>query len=70
MISLKNSLSNPKKLSDTFKSSAGINIDPKTISSYLKYLEEAFLIEKIERYDVKGKKYMYIVNNSKYRRRD
>lgn len=52
------SLSNPKKLSDTFKSSAGINIDPKTISSYLKYLEEAFLIEKIERYDVKGKKYM------------
>lgn len=52
------SLSNPKKLSDTFKSTAGINIDPKTISSYLKYLEEAFLIEKAERYDVKGKKYM------------
>jgi hypothetical protein len=52
------SLSNPKKLSDTFKSTAGINIDPKTISSYLKYLEEAFLIEKALRYDVKGKKYM------------
>jgi hypothetical protein len=52
------SLSNPKKLSDTFKSTAGINIDPKTISSYLKYLEEAFLIEKAVRYDVKGKKYM------------
>lgn len=52
------SLSNPKKLSDTFKSTAGINIDPKTISLYLKYLEEAFLIEKTERYDVKGKKYM------------
>ena len=52
------SLSNPKKLSDTFKSSAGLNIDPKTISSYLKYLEEAFLIEKTLRYDVKGKKYM------------
>ena len=52
------SLSNPKKLSDTFKSTAGLNIDPKTISSYLKYLEEAFLIEKTERYDVKGKKYM------------
>lgn len=52
------SLSNPKKLSDTFKSTAGINIDPKTISLYLKYLEEAFLIEKAERYDVKGKKYM------------
>ena len=52
------SLSNPKKLSDTFKTTAGLNIDSKTISSYLKYLEEAFLIEKAERYDVKGKKYM------------
>ena len=52
------SLSNPKKLSDTFKSTAGLNVDPKTISLYLKYLEEAFLIEKTERYDVKGKKYM------------
>ncbi len=52
------SLSNPKKLSDTFKSNAGINIDSKTISLYLKYLEEAFIIEKVERYDIKGKKYM------------
>ncbi len=52
------SLSNPKKLSDTFKSTAGLNVDPKTISLYLRYLEEAFLIEKTERYDVKGKKYM------------
>ena len=52
------SLSNPKKLSDTFKSTAGISIDQKTISSYLKYLEEAFIIEKSNRYDVKGKKYM------------
>ena len=52
------SLSNPKKLSDTFKSTAGLNIDHKTVSLYLKYLEEAFLIEKVERYDVKGKKYM------------
>lgn len=52
------SLSNPKKLSDTFKTTAGLNIDSKTISAYLKYLEEAFLIEKVERYDVKGKKYM------------
>lgn len=52
------SLSNPKKISDTFKSTAGITIDPKTISSYLKYLEEAFIIEKANRYDVKGKKYL------------
>lgn len=52
------SLSNPKKLSDTFKSTAGMTIDPKTITLYLKYLEEAFLIEKTLRYDVKGKKYI------------
>ena len=52
------SLSNPKKLSDTFKTTANMNIDSKTVGAYLKYLEEAFLIEKAERYDVKGKKYM------------
>ena len=52
------SLSNPKKLSDTFKTTAGVNIDPKTVSLYLKYLEEAFIIEKVKRYDVKGKKYL------------
>lgn len=52
------SLTNPKKLSDIFKTTAGVKIDSKTINSYLKYLEEAFLIEKAERYDVKGKKYM------------
>jgi len=56
------SLSNPKKLSDTFKSTASINIDSKTISSYLKYLEEAFIIEKVNRYDVKGKKYISTPN--------
>lgn len=52
------SLSNPKKIADTFKSTAGVNIDSKTINSYLKYLEEAFLIEKANRFDVKGKKYI------------
>lgn len=52
------SLSNPKKLSDTFKTTAGLNIDPKTVSLYLKYLAEAFIIEKASRYDVKGKRYM------------
>lgn len=52
------SLSNPKKISDTFKTTAGLNIDSKTVSLYLKYLEEAFLIEKSMRYDVKGKRYI------------
>jgi len=52
------SLSNPKKLADTFKSAAGVSVDVKTIDSYLQFLEEAFLIEKANRYDVKGKKYI------------
>lgn len=52
------SLSNPKKISDTFKVTSGLNIDPKTTNLYLKYLEEAFLIEKAKRYDIKGKKYL------------
>ena len=51
------SLTNPTKLVDTFNSKK-IKIDNKTISSYLKYLEEAFFIEKSKRYDVKGKKYI------------
>ena len=58
------SLTNPKKISDTFKSELDIDIAPATISSYLKYLEEAFLIENAERYDIKGRK--YISTPSKY----
>ena len=58
------SLTNPKKISDTFKSELNIDIAPDTISKYLKYLEESFLIEKAERYDVKGRK--YISTPSKY----
>lgn len=58
------SLTNPKKLTDTFKSVKGIKISPITIKSYLDYLEESFLIDKSLRYDVKGKK--YISTPSKY----
>lgn len=52
------SLTNPNKLLNTFKSNLNKNIDRKTISSYLKYLEEAFIIKKAVRYDIKGKKYI------------
>ncbi len=52
------SMINPKKLADTFKSTGESNIDSKTVCTYLKYLEEAFIIEKAERYNVKGKRYM------------
>ncbi len=52
------SLTNPKKLSDTFKSEEKIDVSQNTIALYLKYLEEAFIIEKANRYDVKGRKYI------------
>ena len=58
------SLTNPTKLYNTFVSKGTKNITNKTISLYLKYLEEAFLIEKSKRFDVKGKK--YIDTPSKY----
>lgn len=52
------SLTNPRKLSDTFRSVRGKPIMPKTISTYLEHLQDAFLLEKAIRYDIKGKKYI------------
>ena len=65
------SLTNPLKLENSFKSAGatvsvyltlksagGINLSSATIKSYLDCFEDAFLIEKAERYDVKGKKYI------------
>ncbi len=49
---------NPTKLANTFKSVKKKNIDSVTIDHYLGYMQDAFLIEKAERYDVKGKKYI------------
>ena len=58
------SLTNPKKLSDTFISNSMKDVSINTITSYINYLEDSFLIKKVERYDVKGKK--YISTPSKY----
>lgn len=58
------SLTNPTKLYNTFVSKGNKNITDKTIALYLKNLEEAFLIEKSKRFDIKGKK--YIETPSKY----
>lgn len=52
------SLTNPKKLSDTFISNSMKDVSINTITSYINYLEDSFLIKKVERYDVKGKKYI------------
>ena len=52
------SLSNPSKISDTFKSSLKSDISMNTIKNYITYLEESFLINEANRYDVKGRKYI------------
>ena len=58
-------LVNPLNLANTFKSVKKLNdITDKTISTYIGYLEDAYLIEKSQRYDIKGKK--YIGSSDKY----
>lgn len=52
------SLTNPLKLSRTFKSEKNKIISDKTISKYIDYFEDSFLISKAKRYDIKGKKYI------------
>ena len=52
------SLTNPTRLSNTFKSERQIAIGSETIEKYIGYYEEAFLIEKAVRYDIKGRKYI------------
>ena len=49
---------NPTKLSNTFKSVKNVSIGSQTISNYLTYLSESFLLNKAIRYDIKGKKYI------------
>ena len=52
------SLTNPKKLEDTFTSSGTGKLSAYTIKQYLDYLCDAFMIEQAERYDIKGKRYI------------
>lgn len=59
------SLMSPTTIANTFKSIKRLqNITDKTIVTYLGYLQDAFLIEKAERYDIKGRQ--YIGSSSKY----
>ena len=58
------SLTNPTNIANTFESNGIKGVSDKTISLYINYLLEAFLINKAERYDIKGKK--YISTPSKY----
>ena len=52
------SLTNPLKIKNTFKSQLNSNISDNTVRQYIEYMEEAFLISKAQRYDVKGRKYI------------
>lgn len=58
------SLTNPTIIENTYCSSKKSNCSHKTISAYIKYLEDAFLISEASRYDIKGRK--YIGTNKKY----
>ena len=49
---------NTTKLSNTFKSIKKVNISYNTIDKYLDYMQDAFILEKATRYDIKGKKYI------------
>lgn len=52
------SLTNPLNLANTFESVKHKRINPETITSYLEYFKDAFLIESAVRYNIKGKKYI------------
>lgn len=52
------SLTNPPKIQATFKSSIQSTISINTIRQYIEYLEDAFVISKAHRYNVKGRKYI------------
>ncbi len=52
------SLTNTTKLENTFKSERGINISHNTISTYIDCFIDAFILKKVERYDIKGRKYI------------
>ena len=52
------SLTNPQKLENTFRSIENTILTAPTIKSYLEDLEDAFLIHKSQRYDIKGKRYI------------
>ena len=52
------SLTNPTKLANTFETVKHISVTPKTISRYLDYFVDAFLLRKSQRYDIKGKSYI------------
>lgn len=58
------SLTNPSRIANTLESVQKMKIDSKTVASYIDYLENSFLFESAERYDIKGRR--YYETNKKY----
>ena len=58
LASIIGSSTNPKRISNTFQSVSQIKIADKTITEYIKDIQDAYLIEEALRYDVKGRKYI------------
>lgn len=52
------SLTNPHKLNNTLGSVLHTKLSDHTVKKYLEYLEDAFIIKKANRYDIKGKSYL------------
>ena len=56
--SMISTLINPNKIANTFKGVKNLNLSNDTISEYIKWFEEAYLLNIVLRYDVKGRKYI------------
>lgn len=52
------SLTNPQKIFDTFRSNGEKELSLNTINSYIRNIENSFIVQKSNRYDIKGKKYI------------
>ena len=52
------SLTNPQKIYDTFKSNGERKLSLNTVNSYIRNIEDSFIVNKSNRYDIKGKKYI------------
>lgn len=52
------SLTNPGKIADTFVSTKQVKISTESVSRYLDYFIDAFMLSKAQRYDIKGRKYI------------
>ena len=52
------SLTNPQKIYDTFRSNGEKELSLNTVNSYIRNIEDSFIVNKSNRYDIKGKKYI------------